>query len=587
MTGNLKKHISTFEKELSLKNQAIESNVSAIALTDLEGEIIYINSTFLKMFGFDNKNYFLCRHAANFWNKQTEATEIIKIVQETGHWSGELTVKKKNGSKLITLFSASIIRDNSKKPVAMMTSFIDISKQRELENDLETIFNSINDEIAIFNLEGQFLEANQITFDKLGYTKDELMQMTVMDITPPEFRETLREQVFEKLEQGGGIVETVSKHKDGSLVSIELNIRPIEYKGNPAVITVARDTTERKKTETALKASEKKYSTLVENGNDGIVIIQDYLLKFVNQKFIDISGFPKKELIGSPFFNLVSTEYKELSMKRHEQRFSSNNIPNNYEIDILSENGSLIPVEISGSVIEYEGKPANMAILRDITERKTMEQKIRETDLKNQAILNALPDLIFQFTIDGTIIDYRPSPEIDTYVQPKEFLGKKVNEVLPKEIATGIFSSIEQVVKTTKIQRFDYQLLIDGKMNYFEARLVLSGEDSILAIVSDITERKLAESELKKSEEKYSALVENGNDGILIVQDGLLKFVNSKMAEMTGYNLEEPIGTPFLEYVNEAHRKLVLEKYEQKLENGNNNRSRYEFDILSKDGNKI
>ncbi|UGV39704.1 PAS domain S-box protein [Methanococcoides orientis] len=586
MTTNLKKHISTFEKELSLKNQAIESSINAIALTDLEGEILYINSFFLKMFGFDNKNDFLSTNATNFWNKQTKATEIIKIVQEMGHWSGELTVKKKNGSKLITLFSASIIRDNSKKPVAMMISFIDISKQRELENDLETIFNSINDEIAIFNLEGQFLEANQITFDKLGYTKDELMQMTVMDITPPEFRETLREQVFEKLEQGGGIVETVSKHKDGSLASIELNIRPIEYKGNPAVITIARDTTERKKTETALKASEKKYSTLVENGNDGIFIIQDNLLKFVNQKFIDISGFSKNELIGSPFFNLVSTEYKELSLKRHTQRFSSDNVPNNYEIEILSENGSLVPVEISGSVIEYEGKPANMAIIRDITERKTMEKKLRETDLKNQAILNALPDLIFQCTIDGIIIDYRPSPEINTYAQPKDFLGKKVNEVLPKEIADRIIYSIKQVIQSKELQRFDYQLPINGKINDFEVRMVVSGDDSILAIVSDITERKLAENELRISEEKYSTLVEKGNDGIVITQDGLFKFANSKILEIMGYRPEELIGKPFLDHVCEGQRDLVLTRHNDRM-NGKNVPSRYEFDILSKDGNRI
>ncbi|KGK99422.1 hypothetical protein LI82_02465 [Methanococcoides methylutens] len=590
MTTNLKKQISTFEKELTLKNQAIESTINAIALTDIEGEILYINSSFLKMFGFDNKNDFLSRNATNFWNNQTEATEIVKIIkciQETGYWSGELTAKRRDGSKLITLFSANFIRNKSKKPVAMMASFIDISKQKELENDLETIFNSINDEIAIFAADGQFVEANQVTFDKLGYTKDELMQMTVMDITPPEFKEALREQIFKKIEQGGGIVETVSKHKDGSLVSIELNIRPIEYKGNPATITVARDTTERKKAEAALKASEEKYSSLVENGNDGIVIIQDKLLKFVNQKFMDISRFSKNELLGNSFFDLVSIEYRELAQKRHSQRFYSNDVPNHYEIDILSENGSLVPVEISGSIIEFEGKPANMAIIRDITERKNMEQKLRQADLKNQTILNALPDMIFECTIDGIIIDYRPSSEIDTYVQAKDFLGKKFNDVFPKNIAERIISSIEKVIQTKELQRFDYHLLIDEKINYFEARVVLSREDSILAIVSDITDRKLAESELKKSEEKYSALVENGNDGIIIVQDGLLKYANSKMMEMTGYNLEEAIGKPFLEYVYDDHRDLVFDKYKQKLKNGGKLQSRYEFDILSKDRNKI
>lgn len=121
-----------------------------------------------------------------------------------------------------------------------------------MEKLFETIFNSVNDGILIYNLEGRFLEVNQITCDDLGYQKDELLQMTGMDITPPEFREKLYEQMFGKLNQGGGIVETMCRCKDGSLVPIELNIRPIEYKGSPAILAVVRDITERKKAEEAM-----------------------------------------------------------------------------------------------------------------------------------------------------------------------------------------------------------------------------------------------------------------------------------------------------------------------------------------------
>ncbi|WP_445475938.1 sensor histidine kinase [Methanococcoides methylutens] len=121
-----------------------------------------------------------------------------------------------------------------------------------MEKIFETIFNSVNDGILIFNFEGRFLEVNQITCEDLGYQKDELLQMTGMDIIPPELGKKFSEQMFEKLSKGGGIVETMGRCKDGSLVPIELNVRPIEYKGNPAILAVVRNITERKKAEEAM-----------------------------------------------------------------------------------------------------------------------------------------------------------------------------------------------------------------------------------------------------------------------------------------------------------------------------------------------
>lgn len=121
-----------------------------------------------------------------------------------------------------------------------------------MEKNFETIFNSVNDGILIIDLNGNFLEINQVTCDGLGYSKDELLRMKATDITPREYQKTMMQKVGERLSQGGGIVEIISKCKDGSLVPIELNIRPIEWNGKPAILSVARDVTERKQAENAL-----------------------------------------------------------------------------------------------------------------------------------------------------------------------------------------------------------------------------------------------------------------------------------------------------------------------------------------------
>ncbi|MCD4806536.1 MAG: transporter substrate-binding domain-containing protein, partial [Methanococcoides sp.] len=127
------------------------------------------------------------------------------------------------------------------------------------------------------------------------------------------------------------------------------------------------------------KMNDEKYTTIVEKGNDGIIIIQDYLLKFVNPTFGEITGYTKEEAIGVPLLDFISEDYKELVLDRYERRIKNDQtIPHKYELDIISKDGKKIPVEISASYIEYDGKPADMAIIRDITERKKAEHVLQE-----------------------------------------------------------------------------------------------------------------------------------------------------------------------------------------------------------------
>ncbi|WMW22786.1 ATP-binding protein [Methanolobus mangrovi] len=133
-----------------------------------------------------------------------------------------------------------------------------------MDNLFETIFNSVNDGIAIYSIDGLFLEVNPITCQCLGYSRDELLQMHVLDLIPSEFKEIASKQVAEKLNQKGGIVEMVCICKDGSLLPIELNVRPTEYNGNRVNLAVVRDITERKKAEQELQNSRELLRSIID-----------------------------------------------------------------------------------------------------------------------------------------------------------------------------------------------------------------------------------------------------------------------------------------------------------------------------------
>ena len=161
----------------------------------------------------------------------------------------------------------------------------------------------------------------------------------------------------------------------------------------------------------------------------------------------------------------------------------------------------------------------------------------------SQAILSAIPDLIFRISRDGVYLDYKQASNIPLLLEPSEFLGKNVFDVVPEHIARGTMESIEKTARTHEPVIFHYQLELDGNINYYEARIFESGlENEFLAIIRDITAQENTLKELEKNETKYRALFENANDAIFLMSQEQFIDCNSKTLEMFGCQRDEIIG---------------------------------------------
>lgn len=134
------------------------------------------------------------------------------------------------------------------------------------------------------------------------------------------------------------------------------------------------------KSQEELTKSQKLYSTLVEHSNDGIVIIDKGILKFANQKMTDITSYTIEELVGKRFTELISSEYKEFVADDFQRRVTGNHLPDKYETTMLAKNGEKLYVEISLNTIELDKKPVVIAIIRDITMRKLVQEQLITTD---------------------------------------------------------------------------------------------------------------------------------------------------------------------------------------------------------------
>ncbi len=144
----------------------------------------------------------------------------------------------------------------------------------------------------------------------------------------------------------------------------------------------------------------------------------------------------------------------------------------------------------------------NKELLIEVNQRKKAEAELKESQERNQALLHSLPDMIFLHNKDGQFLDYQ-APNLNMlYKEPQEFLGKPIESIMPVDIANDLKTIFKDVFKTGQTQSYEYTLGIDQQINYFEARISLCGEDRLMSVIRDISDRKRAEHEKGQLEDQ-------------------------------------------------------------------------------------
>jgi len=145
------------------------------------------------------------------------------------------------------------------------------------------------------------------------------------------------------------------------------------------VIETVVDITERKKADKALKASEEQYRALVENANEAIIVAQDGMLKFTNPKAAEFTGYSKEELTSKPFLEFIHPDDRDMVVERHLRRLKGEELPHMYPFRIVDKEGDIKWVEINAVLIEWEGRPATLDFLSEITDRKRAEEQLERS----------------------------------------------------------------------------------------------------------------------------------------------------------------------------------------------------------------
>lgn len=192
---------------------------------------------------------------------------------------------------------------------------------------------------------------------------------------------------FKALIDAGFTVETVGSLAEfaDKLVSRTYSQVLIDY---ASLVLYESQKTELQKQLDILAESEVMYRNLIERSNDGVVVLQDRLIKYVNPRFCEMSGYSSDILLNTIFIKYLTPEEIVWALERYEQRLAGKPIPPIYETVMTRSDGSKIPLEVSAAIAIFEGRPADLVLVRDITERRKAEEICRsiESSLKMLAI---------------------------------------------------------------------------------------------------------------------------------------------------------------------------------------------------------
>jgi PAS domain S-box-containing protein len=231
-------------------------------------------------------------------------------------------------------------------------------------------------------------KAAEILLDK---SRDDIIGQHQTGLHPPDKAQYYGEMFRRHIEVNGSVDEEAEViTKSGKIIPVHITASVTLVREKPIIQGIFRDIAERKRTEEELRQGEKKYSTLVESSLTGIYIDQDERIVFANDRFAEIYGYTKKELVGIATWELVHPEDRALTDDMRARRLRGEDVPSEYEARGLTRSGETIWVTRRNTRIDYQGRPAILGNIVDITEQKEAEEELRKINQELENFVNVV-----------------------------------------------------------------------------------------------------------------------------------------------------------------------------------------------------
>jgi len=364
------------------------------------------------------------------------------------------------------------------------------------------------------------------------------------------------------------------------------------------LVELQREIVRHEQLEKKLRETQEKYRVIAENTSD-VIFTTDKKLRFtfVSPSVKRLLGWTAEEVLSMKLEQLLTPASFEFAMKTlPEEQEVARMQPRDparartLELELLRKDGSTVWAEARASLLPIEGQNVGIVgVVRDITDRKKAQEAARLKEEYFEALIERSSDVLTVIDSLGTV-RYQSRNYEAVWGRPGAGeIGRDLfKDVHPDDVALVaekwhylLKNPQDTVMIDVRAQHTDgtWRTIEVVARNLLDDPLV----QGIVVNFRDVTERRKVADALQKSEERYRMLAENAVEVILVIQDGLIKFANSKAAELSGYSVEELVSQPFLKFVHPDDRDLLAYRYVSRLK-GEAVPEVYEFRVVTKDG---
>ncbi len=543
----------------------IEKLPEVIILFSKEGKKTYVSPGIIEMLGYSVEEYLVqdradITHPDDMVLASITRSYIDEHPGETVQFSRRL--RHKDG---VWIWIEGSIRNLLEEPSvqSVVVNYHDITERKRMEEALmrsEERFRALvenSSEVIFLSDENRRRTYVSPSITKIfGYTVEEFLSGDREAFVHPDDinnKDSARSSI---LANPGETVVFVNRvhHKNGSWRWVESTMRNLlNEPGVRSLVANIHDITERVEAEQKLRESEERYRTVIEHSNDGIALVQEDVYIFVNQKFLDIFGYDKPEdVIGKPYLsNIHPEDLNSLTAFRREKQ-QGKAVPERFAFRVIRQNDqAIIQIEISVATITFLEKPSYVAFLRDITEQKEAEQKLRESEERYRTAIESSNDGV-SLVKGGVFISVnRKYLEIFGYEIPEDIIGKPTSIVVHPD-----FREEQKEFRKRREQReaapnrFEFKgLKRDGTEIYIDASVTETTyrEEQVLFIFTrDITEHKRAEEAINR----LAMIVRNSSELVNLADlEGNMIFLNEAGSKMLGIDPEDVDKTHIMDVI--------------------------------------
>lgn len=492
--------------------QLIEASPDPIYIY-VQETIVFANLAAAKLLGASNTDNIIGRSVWDFVPTSSrpaleKGIELI-INRDRQYILADDMVKRLDGKVLNVEISSSFFRYNGKPGI--LAFFRDITKRyraeerlRKSETVYRTIFETTGTAMIFFEEDTTISLMNSECLKLSGYSKEEVEgKMSWMEFVAGNDLQRLR-QYHDLRTVNPGLVprnyEFSLKDKNGNLHDVFMTISVIP-ETNQRVASIV-DMSDRKHAERALAASEEKYRLVVVNAKEAIVIIQDDVIKYVNPKVSDITGYSEKSLLEQDFFSYIHPDYQMYVADEYRKRLEDETGRSIGPIQIFDTCHEIRWLEVYSVRIHWEEKPAVLLFLTDITDRKAAEDALAASEAKYRVLAENAGDIIIICNMEGEIIYINRTGCEVTGMNADDIRGCYINDLIqPGKNVSLKNSIIEKKINDSNVYRHKAQIENkDGDIVQLEtiSNIIRLEKDKkgVLVIARDITERNRLEREI-------------------------------------------------------------------------------------------